>query len=753
MPLPYVDLVNEILEAAVVPRTFEVSKLHGDAAAVNDLNREKLPAAFAAPFTAAGYTLTPRASVRRDTSAVTRPGQGSIILNAGWAFEVRYQGKNEGFRVAAWPQTSWTADELCANPEHTHQPAYDVLRDADYPWTLPLNLPVEEARTYLRHLGVPRAEVMETFFRDPATPVADRTMLERTLADQVLAREYLGLTAQEADIITGETTRDARPVTGGQTDRPWDFWGLAESGNDLANPASATAPHVTGTWDQVLGYIPVFLQQSGLTYRELLELLGMYFINPAANGTRQLVITAVETDEQGKPVNPATCRVDQLRIDGTDSDVKAAFGRIPRFVRLWRKLGWTARELDQAVTAFAPPSTTEGFEEFLLQISHVRRLQADFDVPVAKLLSWWADIDVAAYIDQMADEPAAVSSLYQQVFRNRTVLNPLDAVFTETGAALAGTISGHLPALAAALNISAADLARLTTGDGAVVADDTLDLANLSRLYRVASLASALKLTIEDYQTIQRLAGLDPFAPVAATATAPRIPGTGATLRFVHVVQAIRGSGFSVEELDYLLRQQVVAASAVAPIESVIGAVLAEIRNELQAIAADNDPDGVAVDPAGDLTRRKLALLNWDTALIEELVTTLNGAVTYEVIIDPLVAAPALPNVDGSYEVAIASRPASSSRPTWITRFRSSRSSCLSSTRVPRSNRQPEGWCRLLCGRSSVTTRSPWQRRPRSRSRRRGRRIRSRDVTRSQRPAMSSPFMTRTPCSSAPPAS
>jgi hypothetical protein len=658
-PLPYVDLVNEILEAVVVPRTFEVSGLTDVAAVLNDLNHGKLPAAFAEPFTAAGYMLTPKASVRQDTSAVTGPGQAWVILDTGWAFEVRYQRLIwiTGFRVAAWPQTSWTADELRANPEHTHQPAYDVLRDTVYPWTLPLSLPVEEARTYLRHLGVPRAEVMEAFFRDPATPVAGRTMLERTLTDQALAREYLGLTAQEADIITGETTRDADPVTGGQTERPWDFWGLAESGNDLANPASAIAPHVTGTWDQVLRDVPVFLQQSGLTYRELLELLGMYFINPATNGTRQLLITAVETDEQGEPVNPATCRLDQLRIDGTDPDIIDAFGRIPRFVRLWRKLGWTARELDQAFTAFAPSSTKDGFEEFLLQISHVRRLQADFDVPVANLLSWWSDIDIAAYIDQMADEPAEASSLYQQVFRNRTVLNPPDAVFTQTGAGLAGTISGHLPALAAALNISAADLARLTTGDDAVVADDTLDLANLSRLYRAASLASALKLTIEEYQTIQRLAGLDPFAPVAATAAAPRIPGTAATLRFVHAVQAIRGSGFSVEELGYLLRHQIVAASTVAPSEHAIGAVLAEMRSELQAIAADNDPGGIAADPAGDLTRRKLALLNWDTAPIEELVTTLNGAVTYEVIIDPLAAAPALPNVDGSYEVPIASRP------------------------------------------------------------------------------------------------
>src|SRR4029079_17958826 len=108
-------------------------------------------------------------------------------------------------------------------------------------------------------------------------------------------------------------------------------------------------------------------------------------INPQDNGARQVSITAVETDELGKPVNPATCRLDQLRIEGADADVSAMLQRLPRFVRLWRRLGWTARELDQAFTAFAPPATKEGFEEFLLQLSHVRRLQTELNVPVLNL--------------------------------------------------------------------------------------------------------------------------------------------------------------------------------------------------------------------------------------------------------------------------------------------------------------------------------------------------------------------------------
>src|SRR5258708_18462061 len=85
---------------------------------------------------------------------------------------------------------------------------------------------------------------------------------------------------------------------------------------------------------------------------------------------------------------------------------------------------------------------------------------------------------------------------------------------------------------------------------------------------------------------------------------------------------------------------------------------------DLQKIAAENtfridpgDPNGVTTDPAGELTRKKLALLNWDTALIEHVVSTLNGSVTYEAITTTFLTDLVLPNDTGSYEVHLASMP------------------------------------------------------------------------------------------------
>ena len=152
----------------------------------------QLPAGFPAAFVAGGFPLTDQASVRADRSGRTTEPSSWIILDLGWAFSVRYQGQFEGFRVLAWPQTSWTAAELRAQPEHTHDPAYAVLRDAPYPWNLPLNLPIEEMRTYLKHLGVPRHELMTTYFRWRRTDAS---------SSPAIAYEYLGLTPEMAGII------------------------------------------------------------------------------------------------------------------------------------------------------------------------------------------------------------------------------------------------------------------------------------------------------------------------------------------------------------------------------------------------------------------------------------------------------------------------------------------------------------------------------------------------------------------------
>lgn len=648
--LPYIDLVNEILEAAIAPRTFQIAEGEDINAVLSDLRAGRTPDAFETVFKQKGYSLTVKASVRTDKTGGVESASKWMILDSGWAFELVYQGTNEGFRVAAWPQTSWTSDESRANPEHVHDPAYNILRDAVYPWILPLNLPVEEMRIYLGHLGASRNELMETFFKGASI---------EAICDKSIAKEKLGLTAEEAKITTGAT-----PTRG-----HWDFWGLSETGNDIADPTDFRLPNAQGDWDIVLRRVSIFLLQSGLSYRELLELLGSYFINPLIDGVRMIGIVSNDS------ADPATCQLGKLEIrvqvefeDASEQDVLIrTWNKIHRFVRLWRKLGWTMRDLDKTLAALTPNlgwGDLDITEDFLVGASHIQRLQAILNVPLVNMLSWWADIDTASYIDHLAEGQPEVNSLYKQLFRNKTVIKPLDEAFTEDAGALADNISEHLPALVAAFGVNAADLALLTAGAASVIADDNLNLSNLSKLYRVISLARALKLTIPQYLSIRKLSGVDPFAPIPANPPADQLPATAATLLFVEKVKALRASGFSIEELNYLLRHDFRPLSTVALSEDQVAAILDEIRAGLQQIAAENtihedpsDPEGVTVDPVGEVTRKKLASLNWDGGLIEELLGAINGTVTYEALTDTFLTGLDLPNDTGVFEVDLPSLP------------------------------------------------------------------------------------------------
>jgi Tc toxin complex TcA C-terminal TcB-binding domain/Neuraminidase-like domain/Salmonella virulence plasmid 28.1kDa A protein len=622
--LPYVDLINEILEAAVVPRSFGIAEDAGISDVLTALANGELSSWMKTAFVNHGYPLSDKASLRVDTIAGHDIPSKWIVLDSGWGFTLKHMGTNEGFEVVAWPQTSWTSDELRANSEHTDSPAYAVLQGAVYPWNLPLNLPLEEVRAYLRNLGVQRNELMETLFLGMASDA---------MSDKGIALEYLGLAKEEADIITGATT--GGPVGTPPPTGAWNFWGLLDTGNDMVDRTHGSAPHAQGDWDVVLQRVSIFLQQSGLSYKELLELLGTFFINPPASagtpGGRLLGIVSVD------PTDPTTCDLSQLEIQVIDDksassakdDLIAAWNRIHRFVRLWRKLGWTMRDLDKAITSLKPGindgqhnTTTieaEKNDDFFVQLSHIQRLHTETNLHVVNLLAWWSDIDTGSYIDHMADGEPTVPSLYAQLFTNKTVSGQ---IVDENPAALSGSLSEKAAAIAAALQISVEDFTLL---QAAIPNDDVLRLANLSLFYRHATFAKTLKLPIRSYLTTLELVSNTPFAAAANT------------IKFTKHINKIRESGFTVEDLDYLLRNKLSATSDVAPTDDEITTVLDAIRADMQKISADNtfveaglDDSAVTSDPNGDLTRKKLALLNWDPVLIEQIIAVLNNTFTYE---------------------------------------------------------------------------------------------------------------------------
>ncbi len=222
-------------------------------------------------------------------------------------------------------QTTLTTPELNANPQYVNAHAYTKLGQAVFPWTLPFDLPLSEARTYLGQLRLDRVQLARTFQKSAGYPSAQA---------RFLAVEALGLSAMEADIITAGTLA--------VSNHSWDYWGLAQNGNNIVDPYDPTKT-IAGTWIDVLAQARVLLSRANLTYQELTHLLNTFFMNH--DGTVTIVCDP-----------PDSCDIATMTISGLTQD---KLDRMHRFVRLWRRLRWNIYDLDLAACRVGRTGQTE----------------------------------------------------------------------------------------------------------------------------------------------------------------------------------------------------------------------------------------------------------------------------------------------------------------------------------------------------------------------------------------------------------
>ena len=597
-PVPYIDLVNEVLEDAVAP--FAPLELPGEVAA--DLVPGPASEALKAALQAHDITLGVEATV-----VEVHAERSWFVTDHRLLFTVEKNESGALQVVSRCRQTSGPAQELAANPQHLNRDAYATLSQAVYPLVLPFDLWHAQAAAFLGHLGMQREELMRSFYPQGGSAA---------LVDHAVAAEHLGLTTFEWWLITDTL---ATPTT------TWELWGLSQTGNQVP---SFDDPRVLvdAGWLEVLVRARLLLDRAGLSYDELEQALDTSFVNP---GWAVSVVS-------GDPKDPTSCDTTKLVLAGLDDPAaaEAFMRRLQRFLRLWRILGWSMVDLDRAITALG-----DGVGDvnqrlgptLLLQLSHLRRLRAELDLPVEQLLTLWGPIATLGPRPRPGrlDGAEEAGSLYSRLFENPAVLRPVDPAFALDGDELvivteepaAALISAHASAILAALGISDAELAELRRQE--LGGSDALNLANLTRLYRVTVLARGLRLPVGRLLMLKALTGIDPFDPAH----------TEQTLRLVEVIDKLDVGGFGVQELAYILQHRIDEAEPVAPDDATIALVLDDIRTNLQRIEQENTLED---DPNGDLTRKKLGLLTWPAALIEQVIATMRGGVVYEVPLDAL---------------------------------------------------------------------------------------------------------------------
>ena len=475
---------------------------------------------------------------------------------------------------------------------------------------------------------------------------------------------YANQSAALAELVSAETLADKLDIS------YRDLADIIETG--FLNPSLAplTIPlrkfglslNDVFTYTSQPGYIlnpPITAAQKAAFEQKLQALMKRYY--PAANPTAlqnwlNAVLTAGYSNTvlvlQAPAQDPTDFRNTKFQYAGGNAATFSDFLKLNLFVRLRKKLGWSISELDRALQAFLtplfPPPTdpnaganlAKAMATAVIYLYHLQTLFAKLQAgtyDLAGLLPIWGNIPTTG------DNP-----LYAQTFLTAAVLNS-DPVFDDpagqylcyfdttqgkylpfrwkAGQQADDTANGyvllgnHLTALQGALGLTASDIEAILADNGLDINTAPLTLANASLLYRYALLSQGLELSIKQFIALKQMGidmvsgnVIDPFAPLKSTPLAvladdaPWASPWAQTLRFTEQVAMVLSSGFAVEDLQYLLRHQV--ADPAGKYQQDPDVLMQDVRALAVVIHTIQSQTAQPADPTtftDDLIRQKIA--------------------------------------------------------------------------------------------------------------------------------------------------
>ena len=381
-------------------------------------------------------------------------------------------------------QTTLTTAELDANPEYVNTDAYtNVLGVAVFPWTLPFDLPLAEARTYLGQLGVDRVGLIRRFQKPDGYPQASaqaRTHRNRDAGDERTRGGH-------------HHRRDAR-----RRPQPMGMVGAAAGRNDRRPERSHQDAH------------------------RQLDRVALPSPRAASPGRPDLPRPRPDPQHDFRqwlrrdhdPRRPAG----QLRRDEDDGQLGVRRGRREPNRRRRRadpslraavataRLGdLRPRRRDHRPSERRATGLPRLNDQLLRQLAVVATLVKRYSVTVREAVAMFVTTPAFASIPTR-DVPTLPgdenrSSLYRDLFQNLSVLNPTDPIFelNDTGTEINAIGSSpllvdHSATLVAGLQIPATDL-RFAIAN---FTDGKLTLANLAAIYRNVALARMLGLTLTE---------------------------------------------------------------------------------------------------------------------------------------------------------------------------------------------------------------------------------------------------------------
>ena len=151
-----------------------------------------------------------------------------------------------------------------------------------------------------------------------------------------------------------------------------------------------------------------------------------------------------------------------------------------------------------------------------------------------------------------------------------------------------GLTTDEITAIMADAGVAASKVTIVESGQSVAVPSFTLN--NLSICYRYSALAQCLQLAVKDLISLKALSGRNPFQPLSGMPLAVVADDVllNQTISFVKEVAAVESSGFTVEDLQYLLRHQFDPVGKYQVDPNVLMTLFQSLANGLGQIQAQN---------------------------------------------------------------------------------------------------------------------------------------------------------------------
>lgn len=236
-----------------------------------------------------------------------------------------------------------TTGELLAIPQHVNYEAYCILKSAVYPFTLPYHQPIDAACIFLDYMGTSRWELIDTF-RTPTETCPGSTLtgdqleklaeLHQQVIDRAVDADFLGMTQEEYIILTHEafwpkgyfgltqnttfSVADYQKKIGVRD--VWEYYGYA-----AGDPGKADMLSLDETDQKGLTFVKKqFLPRTGLHYADLVEMLNTRFNNPNyPQGQALAILESIRF----------SYRFLQTLVDTTSADPTIRFARLIAFLQ------------------------------------------------------------------------------------------------------------------------------------------------------------------------------------------------------------------------------------------------------------------------------------------------------------------------------------------------------------------------------------------------------------------------------------